>query len=275
MKLINYYIILILVFVLNGYSKAQSTTNQNVNEGGSSVVKFASSTSPDHTYFWVYEGETLQSTNDYTVYQDSISFHYVKMEHSGEYTRYAIDGNGDTIRIDIAVLNVIACTSFDELLSKIYEVECDESELALADVDLSMLSTVHLPVTMQLVDDLGMEIDGVNQTFSTIPLGNYNLHILDDIGCEAIISNFISVVPMSGCETENVFTPNGDGVADEYFIDHNGEVQIISKSGQILKTLDCPAYWDGMDNSGNLLSGGLYIIYSEGGESYQTVTLLR
>lgn len=57
-----------------------------------------------------------------------------------------------------------------------------------------------------------------------------------------------------------VFSPNGDGVADSFLIEGEGEVQILNKNGQQLRAEQLPFNWLGDDDSGVLSPPGLHII---------------
>ncbi|MBC7390160.1 MAG: gliding motility-associated C-terminal domain-containing protein [Opitutaceae bacterium] len=75
-------------------------------------------------------------------------------------------------------------------------------------------------------------------------------------------------------DCEAVFSPNGDGISDTYFIENVGKTLILDKFGQIIKDINAPGYWDGTKNNGSLAKEGLYFII--GNETVQkTVSLLK
>ncbi|MFN8438998.1 MAG: gliding motility-associated C-terminal domain-containing protein [Cytophagales bacterium] len=79
------------------------------------------------------------------------------------------------------------------------------------------------------------------------------------------------------CQTPNCqsfFTPNGDGEADTYFVENKGSVKIYNKTGNLVKSIMGPAYWDGTDNSGNPLAPGIYFVTAKDNTD-KTVTLIK
>lgn len=73
---------------------------------------------------------------------------------------------------------------------------------------------------------------------------------------------------------ENYFSPNGDGVADIYFIEHSGKTAIYDRSGGLVKSIPTPAYWDGTNEKGELAAPGIYFLIANE-DSQKTVTLIR
>lgn len=57
-----------------------------------------------------------------------------------------------------------------------------------------------------------------------------------------------------------VFSPNGDGVSDSYFVKGSGKASFLDKSGRELRVEQLPFEWSGDDSSGKRLAPGLYII---------------
>lgn len=69
-------------------------------------------------------------------------------------------------------------------------------------------------------------------------------------------------------KTENVFTPNGDGINDIAFVNselYDFRVNIINRWGNIVRTSDFKTGWDGNLTSGKMADDGVYFysIYSE------------
>lgn len=71
-----------------------------------------------------------------------------------------------------------------------------------------------------------------------------------------------------------VFTPNGDGENDLLFIHQSGDVKIFDRSGIFIAEIAAPAYWDGRDKNGNIVSSGAYILQLEG-EKPQVINLVK
>jgi len=70
------------------------------------------------------------------------------------------------------------------------------------------------------------------------------------------------------------FTPNKDGDNDNWYIEFAGESFIRNSQGQVIKTINGPAFWDGTTESGELASDGIYLIESPKGIQTK-ITLFR
>lgn len=74
--------------------------------------------------------------------------------------------------------------------------------------------------------------------------------------------------------SDNFFSPNGDGVADIYFIENTGKTAIYDRSGGLVKSMPTPAYWDGTNEKGEMVVPGIYFLIANE-DSQKTVTLIR
>lgn len=75
-------------------------------------------------------------------------------------------------------------------------------------------------------------------------------------------------------DCEAYFSPNGDGIGDTYFLDHNGKTTIYDRSGKLVKAMPTPAYWDGTNEKGELSAPGIYFLVANE-DVQKTVTLIR
>jgi len=87
------------------------------------------------------------------------------------------------------------------------------------------------------------------------------LTVTDDFGCASTISNEVAVV--EEITVQNVFTPNGDDINDEFIITSNGGfpiiVRIYSRTGILVYEAEGTIVtWDGLTASGQELNPGIY-----------------
>jgi internalin A len=124
--------------------------------------------------------------------------------------------------------------------------------------DLTASSNAVLPYTY-IISDLsnGKKTSSSSPVLSGVKEGEYFLIVKDKVGCRTI-TVFCQLVASENCDP--VFSPNGDGVADTYYIDTPGKARIYNKSGQLVHELITPAYWDGLDKTGNEVAAGYYVI---------------
>lgn len=109
--------------------------------------------------------------------------------------------------------------------------------------------------------------------FASVPEGTYKFEITNQKGCKAYSLEEITVL-QTCLEEYPVFTPNSDGVEDEYFIPHTGFIQVFDRNGTLLRKIETPAYWDGRDDSGNLLPMGNYLMVTNTNKAVN-ITIVR
>jgi len=93
---------------------------------------------------------------------------------------------------------------------------------------------------------------------------------IDSRNCIAMKSFLLD----KGVDCESVFSPNGDGIMDNYFIPESGSIQIYNSSKKLIRTMSVPAAWDGTTNEGSLADAGYYVIVINGSSSIG-VSLMR
>lgn len=69
-----------------------------------------------------------------------------------------------------------------------------------------------------------------------------------------------------------IFSPNGDGVEDELYLEGKGEVFFYTRSGKELLHGVLPFVWNGKDENGNQLTPGLYFIKQDK-KAYKSVLI--
>jgi len=93
--------------------------------------------------------------------------------------------------------------------------------------------------------------------------GTFNVHLTieDNHGCFDSISHTVTLTDL--LKVPNVFTPNGDGINDEFIVVTNGETifefVVYSRWGMILfKSIGKQIIWDGRTSAGVELNTGTY-----------------
>jgi hypothetical protein len=102
--------------------------------------------------------------------------------------------------------------------------------------------------------------------------GMYKLSAIDERGCLAQWDTELLI--LKDCLNDNpVFSPNGDGSEDDYYISTQGTIYIYDKYGRMVNKLEGPLYWDGTDRSGHKLPLGVYLMVT--GSEVTTITIIR
>ncbi len=118
--------------------------------------------------------------------------------------------------------------------------------------------------------------------------GKYEVELVARLGdCESRYSETISVTS-SDFRIPNIFTPNGDGIGDEFTIKYNGtlldyDLSIYTKAGQLVfHSQQIDDYWNGKISGNNDASEGVYFyVITATGENNEklsqkgTVQLIR
>lgn len=102
--------------------------------------------------------------------------------------------------------------------------------------------------------------------------GIYDLIVKDQQGCRVTFPGKLKVARPEICDP--VFYPNGDGVADTYYIEDSGTAKIYNRAGEVVRQMNTPTHWDGTNAAGKELPSGLYVIEINNSKS-ERVTLLR
>ena len=150
------------------------------------------------------------------------------------------------ILLDDGVLH----SSFEECNSG-WDLIIDESQIR-----------ASTPVTVTL-HSRAAEVDPVSEnTFSRLFDRSYTVRVMDENAC--FIDTVIYQPESPNCDEDLIFTPNGDGLYDQFNIEVTGEAKIYNRYGTLVKTLNTPGAWDGTDLSNALVSDGYYVIIING-----------
>jgi gliding motility-associated-like protein len=101
--------------------------------------------------------------------------------------------------------------------------------------------------------------------------GTYNVQLIvtNAAGCLDTVMATVIVDYNEGVVIPNIFSPNGDGINDSFFITHNGfkdfHIDIFNRWGQKLYSSDAANFaWDGKDTNGQYVSDGTYYFILKG-----------
>jgi internalin A len=106
--------------------------------------------------------------------------------------------------------------------------------------------------------------------FNNIIPGTYVLKITDAKNCSTSKKYYLD----KGEDCQSAFSPNGDGIMDDYFIPDTGTAQIFSTSKKLIRTLTLPGSWDGTTNDGGMADAGYYVIVINGSSTID-LSLMR
>lgn len=96
---------------------------------------------------------------------------------------------------------------------------------------------------------------------------------LDDLDFYSLSTRQEKIM-VEGCSKTDVFSPDGDGVLDTYYIEELGVAKIFDLDGNLVQEIPTPAYWDGTNRKGLLADAGYYAVVINDAKSYR-VSLMR
>lgn len=160
------------------------------------------------------------------------------------------------LKSNISKLIVRPCIEISKINLSVLSSDCREGSLI--DVAGTTVDGAVQPVNYILQSTNPVKnITGTSSTqFANIIPGTYVLQATDSRNCTAY-----KLFPVDkGSDCESVFSPDGDGIMDNYFIPDTGTVQIYNTSKKLIKTLQVPASWDGSTDDGGIADSGYYVI---------------
>ncbi len=110
------------------------------------------------------------------------------------------------------------------------------------------------------------------QTATALGPGTYTVIVMDSKGCIDTLTAFLDICPLDSIFIPNVFTPNGDGKNDQFFIYTEGykslHVDIYDRWGLLIYTWDDVAKgWNGKTKGGSDAPSGTYYYVMTGEKS--------
>ncbi|MDJ1482492.1 gliding motility-associated C-terminal domain-containing protein [Cytophagaceae bacterium YF14B1] len=160
-----------------------------------------------------------------------------------------------------------------QLVTTFIDATCEKQKGTL-EIDISTITGGTKPYRLALRETSRNEtITSVGNRFDNLIPGSYELIVTDALQCQQIASTTINVSTPTDCVP--VISPNGDGVADAFYIPSQGVVKIYNRYGQLLKTLSTPSEWDATDESGNLVPMGNYILVGSNAADKKVITVIR
>lgn len=178
----------------------------------------------------------------------------------------------------LTAINEFGCMNNDTVHVELKQIKL-EGTYFITDADCNNPGNIILN-TMNVVDGLepyvfqlqnrisGEKIHDMNH----IREGDYILSAEDAEGCRTNYEHQIRI--RKDCLNDYpVFSPNTDGLDDDYYIPFEGEAIVYDRNGIEKKRFTAPAYWDGTDSSGNYLPMGNYFIVI--GKEMINITIIR
>ncbi|MDF2454401.1 MAG: leucine-rich protein [Cytophagaceae bacterium] len=219
-------------------------------------------------YTWFKNGIFLVNT---TV--NKLNFASVAMADEGVYTCIVTNTNpnlnGLTLESKPITLRVSPCIVSNNLDYTIESTACTYPIVVSLDETSFNAGTAPFTYTLENKTDT---LAFATSSFSLSKEGIYDIVVKDATGCEVIFESELVIERNSACDP--VFYPNGDGIADTYYIENTGTAQIYNRTGELIKELNIPAYWDGSNKKGQDAPSGLYVIVVNKDITIK-VTLLR
>ncbi len=222
-------------------------------------------------YYELYKGTTLIDSST----SNSFTFTNVTTSDSGIYhikiksTHPFFAGN--YLQTGKYTLTTAACPTLSSVDVEVSEA-CDLVPVKFTSINST---SSYQADTISLKDKIRNKIFYFSlQNSKEIPVGSYDLYIKNTNGCAYNYPNFKNISLAKKCN--DIFSPNGDGITDDFFIELIGSATIRNKQGIIVRELAVPAYWDGNDQNGNPVEIGIYAItFSDHKNEVRKVTVLR
>ena len=216
-----------------------------------------------NTYVWKKNNTVLDSSSS-----NSFTINSLAEENAGEYTLtiYNSELTEITLHSNSFELNVLPCM---ELVSTVEVLDQNCTEGYTISLENNNITGGVAPFEFHLQSS-AFEVSAENSETKEVPAGAYTLEVTDARGCVA--ESQFTLDRIENCDP--VFSPNGDGYADTYFIKEEGTVKIYDVSRNLITELQAPTTWDGTTKDGAPLDAGYYILIVED-DKVINLTLVR
>lgn len=178
-----------------------------------------------------------------------------------------LDSGNYHLEIKNALIDSLVLTSFNWRVSIAPCLDAKKDEVNISKIDCSdgldinfsgiEVQSNNPPFVFSLLNKVNLDtISSTLPEFENIAPGNYTLIVSDQKKC--IHTSELQLNTPTECQ--QVFSPNGDGIMDNYFISTPGTTKILNRQREIIMELTTPASWDGRTTNGSIAIPGKYII---------------
>lgn len=219
-------------------------------------------------YTWYKDGVFLSTTSE-----NKLVFNTTNVDHEGVYTCTITNTTpsltGITLRSKAITLRVSPCIVSNNIEYNILNQDCSYPITIVLNENSFTAGTRPFSYVIKNKQE---HKEFNSPYFILNNEGTYDLWVSDAVGCEVNFEAKLVIKRQEKCDP--VFYPNGDGVADTYYIENAGKAKIYDRNGILIKELDSPANWDGTNSRGENATSGLYLIIVNESNSSK-VTLIR
>ena len=177
---------------------------------------------------------------------------------------------GDSLFTRQSFLSVTPCFTADDFELDVRFEDCQTG----SSMDILILNPDVTDAAFTLINKNSDDSTSTNTpSFSSLPFGVYSVRVSDGIYCSATLPEI--EIEKNDLDCESIFTPNGDGNNDAFYIASEGTAKIVTVDGVLVKELNTPGYWDGTDQNNEPLSTGYYGIILNGNSPIKVSLILE
>jgi internalin A len=223
----------------------------------------------DNTYTWYHDDVEIatMSTNAFTI--DSL-----KSSDAGVYTCKITNTEIPDITLEWKQITLtVSCP----------QLPVSEKDFNVILIDASCVEGGKILINgngNRSLEGLAFELEQVNTgniitsaspVIHNVPDGIYQLNVINN-GCSQQWPLKL-LINKPNCDNP-IFSPNNDGVADDYFIPYHGNAKIYDRNGVLINELSIPSVWNGTDSVGQPVPMGTYVITCNGQKEI-FITIIR